>query len=125
MPYTSSFPESFLHKTLVKPDSFELDCYITDTTGAHKWRLRHFQDCCESVNFASANGTWPTGPIVSASFGETDRPDFAAEPKWDSCDSHTWTVLALSDGENKIQLAFLGESNGYYSEDVNLDYWME
>lgn len=125
MPYTSSFPESFLNKTLVKPESFRLTCYIADTTGTHKWRLKHYQNCCEGVDFHSSTGTWPAGPITSADFVESDEaPVFVRD--WEPCNSfHTWTTLTLSDGIDMITLAFLGESNGYYSEDVNLEYWVE
>lgn len=127
MPYTSSFPESFIHKTLVKPDSFELDCHIEDTTGAHKWRLHHYQQCCEGVGFHSSTGDWPTGPITDALFEERSATPSWLIGKWESSGygSHTWTVLSLTDGDNTISLAYFGESNGYYSEDVNLEYWME
>lgn len=125
MSYTSSFPESFLNKTLKKPEDFNLPLEIEDITSAHKWRLKHYQSCCEGVDFHSSNGTWPAGPITSASFVESDEcPSFING--WESYDSsHTWTALTLSDGIDMITLAFLGESNGYYSEDVSLEYLME
>lgn len=127
MPYTSSFVESFIGKTLIKPESFDLDCYLEDSTGAHKWRLKHYQSCCESVNFHSSIGDWPTRPITDALFEERSATPSWLIGKWESSGygSHTWTVLSLTDGDNTISLAYLGESNGYYSEDVNLEYWME
>ena len=117
MSWTSSYAESFLGACLIEPDSFELPLRIQSTDG-RRWRLQHYQSCCESVGLKTFNGSWPWGPITEATFEEERGPR-------DVYGSSTLTTLRLSDGQDTIIIEFLGESNGYYYEDVNLEFWCE
>ena len=115
MSWTSSYAESFLGVCLIEPDSFELPLHIKSIDG-QRWRLQHCQSCCESVGLKTFSGIWPYGPITEATFEEERGPQ-------EEYNSSTLTTLRLSDGQDTIIIEFLGESNGYYSEDVNLEFW--
>ena len=117
MSWTSSYAESFLGACLIEPDSYKLPLHIQSTDG-RRWRFVHYQSCCESVGLKTFSGTWPLGPITEATF-EEERGQV------DVYGSSTLTTLRLSDGQNTIIIEFLGESNGYYSEDVSLEFWCE
>lgn len=85
-------------------------------------RFYHDQDCCEYVRLIRIVGdissiigrTWASLSLSNDTpDGESDR-DFQPFP-----DSHTWSTFTIktTTGET-IDLQWLGESNGFYSEDV-------
>lgn len=87
--------------------------------------FHHRQDCCESVRIVAISGDIPeTGHIISCV--ESDqKPEWCEKAPLDF-GSHTWTVFTfqvLSDGKNStFTIVWLGESNGYYTENVSLDF---
>ena len=81
--------------------------------------LWHIQDCCEGVEVEEVHGD-PSklqGLVVEAEevsgyIGPVVEPD----------DSYTWTFykIGTSNGES-VTIRWLGQSNGYYSEEVYFD----
>lgn len=106
--------------------SQEGDDEITITTADATYRMSHHQDCCESVHVHSVVGDlqWLVGlPLVVAE--ETvirDTQDWPADmEKPDYLDSWTITIYSFATALAKVQIRWLGESNGYYSESVDID----
>jgi hypothetical protein len=83
--------------------------------------LMHDQDCCESVRIESVVGNWGDligSPILVAEEVSGDTPSdfkFEYEPE-----SFTWTFYKLATIKGYVDIRWLGESNGYYSESVYL-----
>jgi len=82
--------------------------------------ITHEQDCCESVYLEDINGD------LSALVG---YPLLVCEAVWqdngydeDNYGSSTWTFFKLGGVNDVVTLRFIGSSNGYYGEEVTLDY---
>ena len=74
------------------------------------FKLYHSQECCESV-------------VINNIKGELD--DLLGSPilkveKWiNKRDNETWTLYKLETETSIVEITWLGESNGYYSESVD------
>ena len=96
---------------------------VTIVTELGEYKLMHYQDCCESVCVHEKSmGENPFdnlefSPPRKIILAEDDHPDL--DPPTD-LESYTWSrfVLVL-EGDLKILILFLGESNGYYGETVD------
>lgn len=84
--------------------------------------LQHRQDCCENVDFIKCIGE-PADVLNSPiTLAETDNP--SEDPSWhtpphSANESFTWSVFILETAKGRVELWFLGESNGYYGESVD------
>lgn len=120
--------ESFLNKTFVEiigdENSSELIFIDEDDT---KYTMYHSQDCCESVNIDNIEGDLNDligTPILQAE--EVTNKEY--EDKWldqqeeedNYIDSYTWTFYKLATIKGYVTIRWLGESNGYYSESVDI-----
>ena len=81
-----------------------------------RYILYHDQDCCESVAVEEIIGDLEdleNLPLLIA------REDTNAEDPG-TCDgeSYTWTFYNFATYKGYVTIRFLGESNGYYSEEV-------
>lgn len=99
--------------------------------------FQHTQDCCESVRIEEIHGDLSDlikSPILLAevvSFKPTNdegatniRPD---RNEWGEItkeyyDSATWTFYKFATINGSVTIRWLGESNGYYSESVDICY---
>lgn len=95
------------------------ECLITTNIG--KYKLYHQQDCCEHVRIYKVIGNVNdlVGEVI---FAEEDVG--ANDPDWCDMsytynDSHTWTKYVLKTSNASLEFWFLGESNGYYGEEVS------
>jgi hypothetical protein len=73
--------------------------------------LGHHQDCCEDVYLEDVNGDFEdikNHPILKA-----EMVQFNNTPKW--------TFYHVSTIKGTVSLRWCGDSNGYYSEEV--DFW--
>lgn len=103
------------------------DNHVTiETESGKTFHWCHHQNCCEWVTVQKIAGS--TLSILGKKIISARRTE-PLDPKWyhEGYDvSHCWTVISIVysdlDGKNrdKIQFWWLGESNGYYSEDVDL-----
>ena len=81
-----------------------------------RYTLYHQQDCCESVVVEEIIGDLEdleNLPLLIA------REDTNAEgEELPNSESYTWTFYNFATYKGYVTIRFLGESNGYYSEDV-------
>lgn len=90
------------------------------TSDGARYALHHEQNCCESVSIESIVGDINDlvgAPLLVAeeSTGETPADyKFEYEPE-----SYTWTFYKFATRKGYVDIRFLGESSGYYSEGVD------
>lgn len=90
--------------------------------GGRVFRFYHNQDCCESVRIAAPKDG--DGSLLSL-IGKETREVTQEEDRDDGTDTDydSWTKTTITfrtDSETVIS-RWIGESNGYYSEDVDLE----
>ena len=88
------------------------------TVDGRKFVMGHEQDCCENVRLVDLDGEVENligTPIVYAymEVGNLKGPNHVFE-------SMTWTFYRLGGMKGGVTLRWLGESNGYYSESVDI-----
>jgi hypothetical protein len=88
--------------------------------GAKKYILYHYQDCCEEVKLIKIIGDTQSLVGKTITLAEEDSLD----PPWwkgeySKYTTHTWSAFYLEAGTSRLELWFLGESNGYYNESVS------
>ena len=105
--------------TEVKQKNDEL-CFVCEEG---TFTFYHEPDCCESVKIEDVIGDLTDligEPLLVAaeSFGETPADfKFEYEPE-----SYTWTFYKFATRKGYVDVRWLGESNGYYSESVSLKF---
>lgn len=102
-----------LGKTLTDIDVGDIRITFTTTEGTYV--QYHEQDCCESVWLEGHDGDITdllNSPITLA--------DEAIDSKYEDGESTTWSFYKLSTSKGSSTFTWRGESNGYYSETVNL-----
>jgi len=91
---------------------------IIETDDGYALKFYHLQDCCEHVSIADIDGDMSElvgGMVISAE--EVSNADGPA-PEYP--DSYTWTFYKIETSNGGVTMRWLGESNGYYSESVNV-----
>jgi hypothetical protein len=106
--------KELLGKTIVsfKQTDGELKLFGSDNT---TYEFNHRQDCCESVWIEDIIGDLNDlidSPIIMAE--EVVENDTTGKYK-----SATWTFYKFATNKGYVTVRWLGESNGYYSEDVD------
>lgn len=93
----------------------EIDFDGVKTTNSN-YRFHHYQDCCESITsfkigeFSNVIGE----KVILAEEDSKDMPGYTGG--YDS--SHSWSNFYIETAKGRLELYFLGESNGYYGEEV-------
>lgn len=86
-----------------------------------KLLFEHRQDCCESVYIYDSIGDLHNlvgKKLISVENETSDIPD---DVDYVPCDfSYTWTNVIFKTDEDTVISRWIGESNGYYSESVDL-----
>lgn len=92
------------------------------TEDGRTYLMYHSQDCCESVSIESIVGDLRDligKTILKAEVATSgDRPEDVPETEYGS-DSETWTFYKLATIKGYVDIRWLGESNGWYSESVD------
>lgn len=92
------------------------------------FKLYHRQDCCENVYIEDVNGDPQDLVGVELLLAQERSSDAQEDLEKDKgyCDSATWTFYTFRTQKGCLDVRFLGESNGYYSEGVDFEfngYW--
>lgn len=106
-------------KTLVEINADEENITFITSTG-ESYDMYHDQDCCESVRVESVVGDLKDllgHPLLLAEeVSNAENDDYKGE----YYDSYTWTFYKLATIKGYVDIRWLGESNGYYSESVSV-----
>lgn len=77
--------------------------------------LSHVQDCCENVEISDICGDLTdlqNNPII--------RAEARSQKDDENSESGTWTFFEFATIKGSVTIRFLGESNGYYSEEADV-----
>ena len=80
----------------------------------------HSQDCCERVRIEDIVGD--LSDLVGEPLLIADEVDGESPADFEAYESYTWTFYKFATRKGYVDVRWLGESNGYYSESVNLGY---
>lgn len=83
----------------------------------YKVRFYHDQDCCESVYIESIVGELSDLVMEPLSIVEESTNKEEDET---NCKSQTWTFYKFANNKCYVDVRWIGESNGYYSESVDV-----
>lgn len=96
-------------------DNSELILYFDNFIA---YKMLHHQDCCESVLIEDINGDLNGligSPILMAEKSTSNQIDS------ELYESALWTFYKLATIKGYVTIRWLGTSNGYYSEGVDLE----
>lgn len=83
-----------------------------------RFTFTHYQDCCESVDINDIVGDLQD--LVGEPLLIAEEASNADGPEPEYADSYTWTFYKFATRKGYVDVRWLGESNGYYSESVDL-----
>ncbi len=107
-----------VNETLTHIDVAKDEVLLTTKSG-RQIRLYHSQDCGESVLLEDIEGN--IFSLIGATLRQCEtqiEKNQPPEPKWQS--SWTRTKFIFSTDSDTVILKWIGESNGYYSESVDI-----
>ena len=106
-------------KTLLEVDAEKGDGVAEfKTSDGFLYKMFHDQECCEQVELEDVCGDVNDligNPLLIA---ESVSSEEGLAPKWS--DSYTWTFYKLATIKGSVTFRWLGQSNGYYSEEVGI-----
>ena len=111
-------------KTITAISGMEKDSddVLIRTADGYEYRMYHRQNCCECVTIDDVIGDVEDligSEILIAECVKGETPA-GWEPQ-EYTESYTWTFYKLATQKGYVDLRWFGESNGYYSEEVDFD----
>ena len=88
------------------------------TAEGERFMFAHQQDCCERVDINDIVGDLQD--LVGSPLLIAEEVSGATEPDEEHCESYTYTFYKFATRKGYVDVRWLGESNGYYSEGVDL-----
>ncbi len=108
-----------LGKTFVQVSgSVDSDEMLFETAQGERFMFAHSQDCCESVRINDIVGDLQD--LVGSPLLMAEEVKGATEPDEEHYESYTYTFYKFATRKGYVDVRWLGESNGYYSEGVDL-----
>ena len=110
--------KEFIGKIFTKievSDNKETIRFITNDT---IYTMYHEQGCCESVTIEDICGE--LSDLVGVPILKAEENTNSDEPKDGYIESFTWTFYNIATCKGHVTLRWYGESNGYYSESVEI-----
>lgn len=96
---------------------------LTIVTDKNRYILTHHQDCCELVGLEKQIGEFSDliGEKITLAEEEysNEHPKWHKKREYEEC--FTWSNYYLEAGGHRLELYFLGESNGYYGETMDFE----
>ena len=93
---------------------------LFETANGERFMFSHQQDCCERVDINDIVGDLEDlvgEPLLLAEEVQGETPVDFNEGEYESV---TWTFYKFATRKGYVDVRWLGESNGYYSEGVDL-----
>ena len=87
-----------------------------------RYVFTHDQDCCECVDINDVVGD--IQDLVGEPLLLAEEVSGATEPDVEHSESYTYTFYKFATRRGYVDVRWLGESNGYYSESVDLHWEM-
>jgi hypothetical protein len=91
---------------------------LFETATGERFMFAHEQDCCESVDINDIVGDLQD--LVGEPLLIAEEVRGATEPDEEHYESYTYTFYKFATRKGYVDVRWLGESNGYYSESVSL-----
>lgn len=104
--------EELLGKTLTNIDVVKGEEIIFTTSEGTKYKMHHWQECCEYVRIKDICGDLED--LIGS-------PILMAEEVVGEVQKMTWTFYKLATIKGYVTIEWLGESNGWYSERVDFE----
>lgn len=105
---------SFEGMTFSKVDISD-NCIVFVADNGARYIMQHIQDCCENVYLADQIGSWDDiiGHKIMSAYKKSEGQDLRYGHR-------TYTFYTLATMRGCMTLRWCGESNGYYSESVDI-----
>ena len=99
-------------KVFASPDEM-----IFEANDGTRFVFYHEQDCCETVRIEEIIGDLKD--LTNRKLLQAEEVSNADGP-YPRAESYTWTFYKFATNRGSVTVRWLGESNGYYSESVDL-----
>lgn len=98
----------------------ETDRILLTTASGRTILIHHNQDCCESVRIEDTEGNFHEliGRVITEASEHTQTGEYG---EYEHSESWTKTQLTFRAGASTVISRWIGESNGYYSETVDIE----
>jgi hypothetical protein len=100
-----------------RPEKYSDEVWLHGECG-RRIRFYHNQDCCESVSVEDIVGD--LDDLVDSMILVADMPSSEDAPS--AGESGTWTYYRIMTNKGWVEFRWLGTSNGYYSESVEVEF---
>lgn len=114
--------QDMVGKTFTRVTGGVGDGEIVFENDTERYVFTHDQDCCENVDINDVVGDLSDlvgEPLLMAEEVSGEIPADFNEAEYESV---TWTFYKFATRKGYVDVRWLGESNGYYSEGVDLHY---
>lgn len=93
------------------------DQVVFRTQSGRSFRMFHDQECCESVGVEEVIGD--VQDLIGSQLVEAEAS--SSQDNSGNYDSATWTFYRFRTANGSVVIRWLGESNGWYSEEVSFE----
>jgi len=112
--------EDMVGKTFTRVTGGVGDGEMVFENATERYVFTHDQDCCETVDINDVVGD--LSDLEGVPLLVAEEVSGATEPEAEHYESYTYTFYKFATRRGYVDVRWLGESNGYYSEGVDL-HW--